>query len=87
MNNNNDDKSLLKLRIWTVYGTNTIDYPGLYVARLFKGDKPTNNFFTHEDLEGVRTWIHYESKLLGEGHLYRFRRARGDDPVILETWL
>lgn len=84
----NNNKSSSALNIWTVYGTNTVDYPGMYVARLFEGDKPTDNFYVHEDLEAVRTWILDEAKSLGDHfHLYRMKRAPTDDPVILETWI
>ena len=81
------NKALIELRIWTVYGTNTTDFPGLFVARLFEADKPTDNFYTHEDLNRVRDWIHYEAGLLGDDYLYRLKRAPTDDPVILETWI
>jgi len=82
-----NNKSLLELRIWTVYDTNTIDFPGLFVARLFEADKPTDNFYANEDLEAVRTWVRYEAKLLGDDYLYRLKRQERDDPVILETWV
>jgi len=85
--NNNEDKPLIELNIWVVYGTDTLDFPGMFVGRLFQADKPTGNFYAHADLEAVRTWVHYESKLLGEGHLYRLKRQPDDDPVILETWV
>ena len=84
----NENKPLIELNIWVVYGTDTIDYPGLYVVRLFEDNKPTDNFFTHEDLEVVRAWIHDEAKSLGDDfNLYRFDRVRIDDKVILEIWL
>jgi len=83
----NEDKPPIELNIWVVYGTDTIDFPGMFVGRLFQNDKPTDNFYAHEDLEAVRTWILYEAKLLGDGHLYRLKRAVTDDPVILETWI
>lgn len=73
------------LNIWVVYNS-PIDYPGLYVARLFHNDVPSNTVLTGFKIDEVR------SKLLGSGiynkcDLIRFEKNESDDQHIVETWL
>lgn len=66
------------LSIWTVY-RNPTDYPGLYVARRFELDRPTDDIRTAPSLEALRD-------LLPPG-LYRLPRRDEDEPQIVEIWL
>jgi hypothetical protein len=65
------------LEIWTVY-YNPLDYPGLYVARLFILDKPTLITVVAWTLEEVR-------ECLPPG-LVRMERMPEDEPQIVECW-
>jgi hypothetical protein len=67
---------------WAVYD-HPRDYPQSFVARRWVGIAgkmiPTADMFVAETLDEVRA-------LLPPGLVY-FPRRRGDDPVIVETWL
>ena len=67
-----------ELDIYTVY-FNPSDYPGLYVVRKFKGERPTDELYTGKTIEDVRLKIPEDKRQIG--------RMPGDDPVIVETWL
>lgn len=71
---------------WTIYH-NPKDFPGLFVARRFELDKPTDDHFTHTDVECVRQWVHAEAVNSGQGSPYCLPRQPQDDPVIIETWI
>lgn len=59
---------------------NTIDYPNVYIARIFHNDKPTNQTLGPTDtLDELRSLIPYG--------LYRLDRNEQDDKVIVEVWI
>lgn len=67
------------LPIWTLYD-HPRDYPTEYVARLFIGEKPTDQVLTSKSLDLLR------SEMVARG-LSCLTRSPGDDPKIIETWL
>ncbi len=67
-----------RLKIWTVYDS-PLDYPGVFVARLWLNADRTESVLTAPTLEGLQA-------LIPPG-LYRMARHEQDDPVIVETWL
>jgi hypothetical protein len=75
-----------KLNIWTVYH-NTKDFPGLYVARRFELDRPTQDHFADINIEPVRAWIHKQAQIYQQELPYRLERQDGDDRVIVEVWV
>ena len=68
------------INIWTVY-KHPIDYPGKYVARLFRGETPTASVMIADDIETIR------DIMLRDFNLVCLLRSPKDDPNILETWL
>ncbi|HRJ61473.1 MAG TPA: hypothetical protein PKZ99_09895 [Azospirillaceae bacterium] len=71
-----------RMPLWVVHNKNTMDYPGLFVARLWvtlPQAKPTRRVMTHPDLDGLRD-------MLPPG-LACIARSPADDPVIIETWI
>ena len=66
------------LEIFTVY-FNPLDYPGLYVVRVFWNATPTVYGWTAPTLEEVRA-------RLPRG-LVCLPREPGDEPQIVECWL
>lgn len=70
-----------ELEMWTVY-YNPTDFPGKYVARLFKGEKPTGLHTISDTLEELR------AKLLRHNPgLARLNRFPADEAQIVEVWL
>ncbi len=71
------------LIMWTIYD-NPKDYPGLFVARMFKvwraGPEPTAEVVMSRSLDEVRRAMTH----LG---LTCIQRSPDDDPKILEIWL
>jgi hypothetical protein len=70
------------LPMWTVYGPNTSDYPGKYLARLcftLPQVEMTDCLIIRDTLQEVRM-------KLPRG-LFWMDRKPEDDPVILEVWL
>lgn len=68
--------------MWVVYGTETSDHPGKYVARLFRNKPataPTDTVLVSESLDELRS-------LIPPG-LTPFVRTERDDANLLETWL
>lgn len=72
------DYSEMDLPIWAVYSKNTLEYPGIFVARLFDTQNATNCVLLSESLEDLR-------EQLPDG-LLRVDRYPEDPPQILETW-
>ena len=70
---------MIEIEIWTVYD-HPSDFPGKYVARLFIGDKPTNQVIVTKNINSIR------AKLAVKG-LTCLHRQENDDPKIMETWL
>lgn len=68
----------MSLEIWTVY-ENPRDYPGMFVARKFILDKPTDDVQVAPTLEGLRDRL--------PSGLTCLTRHPTDDPCIVETWL
>lgn len=66
------------LEIWVVYD-NPTDFPGLFIARKWVGETPTQELLQAETLEQLRA-------KLPQG-LVRLDRHSGDDAKIVETWL
>jgi hypothetical protein len=70
------------LPLWTVYSPHTLEYPGVWVARMhlvLPRPRPTRFVFSHDTLEELR-------ELLPPG-LTRLDRDPGDPPQIVEVWL
>ena len=65
--------------VWVVYD-HPRDQPDYYVARLWRGETPTDMALIDADLERLRDTL----EQMGLVHL---DRMEGDDPVILETWI
>lgn len=71
------------LPMFTIYGKNTKDYPGWFVARLFISLPTvlaTPVVLYADTLQGIRD-------ALPQCGLSRMERDPNDDPVILEIWL
>jgi hypothetical protein len=68
------------INIWTVYD-HPSDYPDYYVARMFRGETPTDNMVMAADLDTVR------DVMARDFHLVCLTRHPDDDPKIIETWL
>lgn len=58
---------------------NPVDYPGLYVARLFDGKRGTHLIVLAESME--------EIQMAKPGIMKVFDRAEADPPQIVETWI
>ena len=74
------------LNLWTIY-QNTTDYPGLFVARRFELDRPTNDTFADKEIEAVRRWVREHASQSGQGVPHRLPRQPEDDPLVVETWI
>lgn len=70
-----------QLCLWTIYEKPS-DYPDLFVARMFVGDKPTALVLLGKTLDEVR-------EALSRAHpgMCCMPRDPRDDPKIVETWL
>jgi hypothetical protein len=68
------------LEIWTVY-RHPEDYPDDYIARLWYGKVPTNKIIQAKTLEDLRALI---VRMPG---MVCLKASRGDDPIIVETWI
>ena len=68
----------MSLAIWTIYD-NPLDYPGLFVARKFNYDQPTDEILTDTTLDGLRRKL--------PDNLTCIKRYNSDDPKIVECWL
>lgn len=71
---------------WTIF-QNTSDFPNKIVGRKFDLDKPTNEFFTSDDIHVVRKWIQQEAERFGQPAPECIPRNVNDDIVIVETWI
>jgi len=71
------------LSMWTVYD-HPIDVPDLFVARRWEvhpdGPRATDDVITAPTLDALRSEFHRRG-------LTCLRRAPGDEPPIVETWL
>ena len=68
------------LSMWVVYD-HPRDYPNSYVARLWRGETPTESVIICKDITVLR------EMLLAEMHLVRLDRMPNDEPQIMEVWL
>lgn len=64
--------------MWTIYHDPS-DFPGLYVARRFMLDVPTNDIFTAKTIENIRSMLPFG--------LHRLDRDPRDDSKIVEVWI
>jgi hypothetical protein len=69
------------LRMWVVYDS-PFDIPGVFVARLWDGPRPTERTMVADDLVDLRHMIRRATP-----GLIRFLRMPDDDPKIVEVWL
>lgn len=76
----NIDFSNLKFPMITVY-KNPIDYPGMYVARVYDLQQPTNTIIAKQSLEELQSDI-----LQNTGMLF-IPRYKEDDPVVVGAWV
>lgn len=62
-----------------------LDFPESFIGRIWDIDKgkamPTNTFIVRDSIEEIR------EDILNAGFFYKFERAAGDDPSIVETWM
>lgn len=72
------DLNPITMPMITVY-KNPSDFPGKFVARLFRLDKPTIIAVVKDTLPEIRMTI--------PRNMVRLPRHKADDPVILETWI
>jgi hypothetical protein len=78
-------RGLDALPMWVVYD-HPSDYPNNYVARLWVWDDEAGAYVATDeqmvcpDLDVIRRQLHLRG-------LVKLDRQRGDDTVILETWL
>lgn len=73
------------MNIYTIY-FNTLDFPGLYVARRFEFEKATNDHFANVEYQAVVDWVVSESRKAGVDPT-RIQRHANDEPQIVECWL
>jgi len=71
---------------WTVY-FNPKDFPYQYVARRFKGTRPTREHYANEDIAKVREWIFERVRRKGQGEAWKIDPDVNDDPNIIEVWI
>lgn len=78
----NVDLSEFRIAMIVIYNSPQ-DYPGKYIARVWDAavGKPTNCIQERDNLEDLREDIN------AAGFKYKFPRAAGDDPVIIESWM
>ncbi len=76
------DLSEIKIPMAVIYDSPK-DFPGMYLCRIWEGAgcHPTNTIIQKNYLDEMR------EDLQAAGFMFRFSRADGDDPVILETWM
>jgi hypothetical protein len=70
------------LPMWVVYSQNTLDYPGIFVARMhltLPEAKPTEFVMTHPSLNALRS-------ILPPG-MVKLDRSPEDDATIIEVWI
>ncbi|TWH49619.1 hypothetical protein [Sporomusa sp. KB1] len=72
------DLNQVTMPMITVY-KNPSDFPGKFVARLFRLQKPTIIAVVKDTLPEIRMTI--------PRHMVRLPRHQADDPTILETWI
>lgn len=75
------DLSSVQMPIIVIYNSPK-DYPGIYVARVWDMDKPTDTFMLKKDLNKMR-----EDIKLNLPNKIRLPRAKNDDNCIVETWI
>ena len=85
------------LNIWTLYNTQTKDYPGKFVARRFhigrpfKGEpaisEPTSDHFAHESKSTVELWVRENAAKFGNFSPHRMPRDPSDDPCIIGSFI
>jgi len=71
-----------RLPIWVVYGKGTSDFPGYYLARLFRSrptPQATSIIVRAPHLDEIRAVLPLE--------LTRLNRRKDDDPNVLEIWV
>jgi len=66
--------------MWTIYD-HPSDFPEVYVARLWEGDRATDEHIVRAELTDLRIEVQRR------GATGRLPRSLADDPVILEVWL
>lgn len=76
------DLSRIKMPMAVIYN-GPKDFPEMYLCRIWEGagGHPTSTAMQKFSLEEMREDIQ------AAGFLIRFPRAKGDDPVIIETWM
>lgn len=79
------DMTELRMPLITVYGTNQIEYPGKYVARIFDADKPTNTVIVTDDLDKPRDCI--EESMPGELTGAFLSHGADDDPSLIGCYI
>lgn len=85
------------LNMWTLYNTETRDYPGKFVARRFqistpiKGEpaisEPTSDHFAHESVGTVEVWVRQNAAKFGNFKPHKLGRDPFDDPCIIGTFI
>ena len=75
------------MNIWTLYNTQTLDFPGLYVARRFNLNNPTADHFAHESKNTVEVWVRKNAAKFGNFAPHRVQRDPRDDQNIIESYL
>lgn len=75
----NLDVSDLKMPMIVIYNNDTKDYPGMFVARLFDLNSPTNCVVIKPTYEEIYDVI--------PQHMVKMDRSQIDDPVIKEVWV
>ena len=66
------------IEIWVVYDS-PLDRPGVFVARKWVNDVPTEETLEAATLEGIRFKL--------PAGLYRIPRSLGDELQIVESWV
>lgn len=79
------DLTELRMPVIAVYGTNQIEYPGKYVARVFDADIPTNVVMVMNDLDKLRECI--AENMPGELTGVFLRRGEDDDPSLIGCYI
>lgn len=76
------DLSGLDMPLITIY-EKPLDFPLQYAARIWsgKGPRPTDTVIVKDTLDALREDIR------AAGFQTCFKRADGDDPCIVETWM
>jgi hypothetical protein len=65
-------------QLWIIYD-NPPDFPGYFVARLWRGEEPSHQYVLGLTLDEVRAKLPQGLKWVD--------RAPDDDPCIVEKWL